>query len=57
MDDGGTIFAAAGGSYDPKHPLAMPAVGLMPEHYNRIARLVEHKIPVKLEFNIQNEFS
>jgi len=54
---GGTIFAASGGSYDPKHPVAVPGVALMPEQYNRIARLLEHKIPVKLEFNIQNELS
>ncbi len=53
---GGTIFAAAGGSYDPKRPMSVPGVGLMPEQYNRIARLVQHKIPVKLEFNIQNQF-
>lgn len=54
---GGTIFAASGGSYDPKKPVSVPGVGLMPEQYNRIARLLEHKIPVKLEFNIQNEIS
>ncbi len=53
---GGTIFAASGGSYDPKRPAATPAVGLMPEHYNRIARLIEHNIPVKLEFDIKNKF-
>jgi carboxypeptidase Q len=53
---GGTIFAASGGSYDPKYPISIPSVGLMPEQYNRIARLVQHEIPVKLEFNIQNEF-
>ncbi len=53
---GGTIFAASGGSYDPKQPTSVPGVGLMPEQYNRVARLVQHEIPVKLEFNIQNEF-
>ncbi len=53
---GGTIFAQSGGSYDPKKPTAAPGVVLMPEQYNRIARLVQHDIPVKLEFNIQNEF-
>ena len=52
---GGAIFAASGGSYDPKKPVALPSVGLMPEQYNRIARLLEHNIPVKLEFNIENE--
>ncbi len=53
--DGGTIFAASGGSYDPKKPIGLPAVALMPEQYNRIARLLEHNIPVKLEFNIDND--
>ena len=53
--DGGTVFAQSGGPYDPKKPVALPAVALMPEQYNRIARLMDHKIPVKLEFNIENE--
>jgi Zn-dependent M28 family amino/carboxypeptidase len=53
--DGGTVFAQSGGSYDVKRPVGIPAAALTPEHYNRIARLVEHKIPVKLQFNIQNE--
>jgi len=54
--DGGTVFASSGGSYDPKKPIAVTSVAVTPEHYNRIARLMEHKIPVKLEFNIQNQF-
>ncbi|MBV9034610.1 MAG: M28 family peptidase, partial [Acidobacteriaceae bacterium] len=54
---GGAIFAASGGSYEPKRPISVPGVGLMPEQYNRIARLLEHKIPVKLEFNVQNEIT
>ena len=54
--DGGTVFASSGGSYDPKRPIALASVALTPEHYNRIARLMDHKIPVKLEFNIRNQF-
>ncbi len=54
---GGVIFAAAGGSYDTKKVISVPAVALMPEQYNRIARLLEHKIAVKLEFDIQNEMT
>lgn len=54
--DGGTVFATSGGSRDPKDPVPPPMVALTPEHYNRIARLVEHNIPVKLEFDIQAEF-
>ncbi|HYM10331.1 MAG TPA: M20/M25/M40 family metallo-hydrolase, partial [Bryobacterales bacterium] len=53
--DGGTVFAQSGGPYDPKRPVGIAAAALTPEHYNRIARLMEHKIPVKLQFNIQNE--
>jgi len=54
--EGGIIFAASGGFYQPDKPLALPSVGLMPEQYNRIARLLQHNIPVKLSFNIKNEF-
>jgi hypothetical protein len=54
--DGGTVFASSGGSQDPKEPIPAPTVALTPEHYNRIARLVQHNIPVKLEFDIRAEF-
>ncbi len=54
--DGGTVFATAGGSRDPKDPIPPPMVAVTPEHYNRIVRLIEHKIPVKLEFDIRTEF-
>jgi carboxypeptidase Q len=55
--DGGTIFASSGGSYDPKKLVGPPSAAITPEHYNRIARLLAHKIPVKVEFNIQNELN
>lgn len=54
--EGGDVFGGSAGSYNPKDPEAPPTVVLTPEHYNRIVRLVEHKIPVKLEFNIQTKF-
>jgi carboxypeptidase Q len=54
--DGGTVFASSGGSQDPKEPIPAPTVALTPEHYNRIARLVQHNIPVTLEFDIRAEF-
>lgn len=56
MGDGGTVFASQGGPYDTKKPLALASVAVTPEHYNRIVRLMNHKIPVKLEFNIKAEF-
>ncbi|HLJ46225.1 MAG TPA: M20/M25/M40 family metallo-hydrolase [Bryobacteraceae bacterium] len=54
--DGGTVFAAAGGSRDPKDPVPPPMVAVTPEHYNRIARLLEHKMPVQLSFDLQARF-
>ena len=54
--DGGTVFAAAGGSRDPKDPTPPPMVAITPEHYNRIGRLLQHSMPVKLEFDIRARF-
>jgi carboxypeptidase Q len=53
--DGGTVFAQSGGAYDAKKTVGLASAFLTAEHYNRILRLMEHKIPVKLQFNIQNE--
>ncbi len=52
----GIVFGMNAGSQDPKKPLPPPSVALEVEQYNRIARLVEKKIPVTLEFDIQNKF-
>ena len=54
--EGGTVFGQGAGSRDPKDPVPPPTVVLTPEHYNRVARLLDHKIPVKLEFDIQARF-
>ena len=49
----GTVFAAGGGPRDVKDPLPPPGIALATEHYNRIYRLVDKKIPVKLELEVQ----
>jgi len=55
--DGGTVFgASAGGGRDPKDPIVPSTVLLSPDHYGRIVRLIEHKIPVKLEFQVDAKF-
>jgi hypothetical protein len=51
--DGGTVFASFGGSQDPKDPTPPPMAAITPEHYNRIARLIQHGITPKLTFDIQ----
>ena len=54
-NDGGTITADRGGPYDPKQPLPPAMIAITPEHYNRIVRLLEHKVPVKMEIEVKNE--
>ncbi len=56
IGDGGTVFGGAGGSRDIKDPIPPPMVVITPEHYNRVIRLIEHKIPVKLAFNTSTQF-
>jgi hypothetical protein len=51
--EGGTVFGQGGGPRDVADPLPPPTIVLTPEHYNRIARLLDHKIPVKLEVDVQ----
>jgi len=52
----GIVFGMNGGSQDPKKPVPPPSVAMEVEQYNRIARLIDKKIPVTLEFDIQNKF-
>jgi len=51
--DYGTVFAASGGSRELKDPLPPPTIALATEHYNRLVRLLEKKIPVKLEIEVR----
>jgi carboxypeptidase Q len=54
--DGGTLFAAAGGSRDAKDPEPPPMAAITPEHYNRVVRLLEKNIPVKLDLEIRARY-
>jgi len=49
---GGIVFAEAAASQNPDSPLAPPSVILVPEHYNRIWRLVEKAVPVELHLDL-----
>lgn len=53
--DGGTVFASFGGSQDPNDPVPPPMVAITPEHYNRIARLIQHGMAPKVTFDIEAE--
>jgi carboxypeptidase Q len=54
--DGGTIFPGSGGSRDPKAPASVPSATIAVEHYNRMVRILDKGLPVKVEVNIQTTF-
>jgi carboxypeptidase Q len=54
--DDGTVFVQQGGSRDPKDPPSITRVALAAEHYGRIYRLLEKKIPVSITLDIENKF-
>jgi len=56
QSSGGTVFGQDAGSREVKDPIPPPTVALTPEHYNRVMRLLDNKIPVRLEFEIQAKF-
>ncbi|HEX9365441.1 MAG TPA: M20/M25/M40 family metallo-hydrolase [Vicinamibacterales bacterium] len=51
--DGGTIFP---GSVNRAAPASVPQVTLAVEHYNRMVRLLEHDVPVKVELDLKVQF-
>src|SRR5437773_468597 len=53
---GGTVFVQGGGGRNTTDPAVPAQVVLAVEHYGRIWRMLEKKIPVRIEMNIQNKF-
>lgn len=56
MGDSGSVLVAAGGSRDPKDPPAPTQLAVATEHYNRIARLLEHHVPVTIDLDLRSTF-
>jgi carboxypeptidase Q len=54
--DGGTLFPAGSGARDENAGKAVPAVTLAVEHYNRMIRVLDKGLPVKVELNIDVKF-
>jgi len=53
---GGTIFVQSGGGRNLTDAPVPAQVVMSVEHYGRIWRMVEKKVPVRLEMDIQNKF-
>jgi carboxypeptidase Q len=56
--DGGTIFVTTGGPHDNEHAGKdlVPSITLAVEQYNRMVRVLDKKISVKVELNVQAKF-
>src|SRR6266481_6050379 len=55
--DDGTVFVQQGGGRDKeKDPPAPPRVAVASENYGRIVRILEKKVPVTMQLDIQNKF-
>jgi hypothetical protein len=53
----GLVFAQGAGSYDAKDPLPLPTYVVDREQYNRLTRLLDKKVPVKLRLKLDAESS
>jgi hypothetical protein len=57
--DGGTVFTGSqtgGGRNVAPADAGLPQVTLAVEHYNRMVRLLDHSVPVRVELNVEAKF-
>jgi len=54
--DGGTVFFGGGGAREPNAPAGIPTLSIAIEHYGRMLRTLERKMPVTIEMDIKNTF-
>lgn len=55
--EGGTVAVQSAGSQNPNSTPPPPSIVVAAEHYNRIARLLEHEIPVTLDLDVETRFT
>ncbi|MBI3492217.1 MAG: M20/M25/M40 family metallo-hydrolase [Acidobacteria bacterium] len=54
--DGGTIFPGAGYARDEGAGKSVPGLTLAVEHYNRMMRVLDKNVPVKVELNVETKY-
>jgi carboxypeptidase Q len=54
--EGGVFRVQSSGTWRDDEPVGVPAIGLAPEHYNRIARMLDKKVDVELELDVRTTF-
>jgi hypothetical protein len=55
--EGGVFGVQSSGTWRSDEPIGVPTVGLAPEHYARIWRLLDNKTDVELELELRTQFS
>ena len=54
--DGGTIFPGSAFARDDKAGTSVPGVTIAVEHYNRMVRVLDKGLPVKVELNVETRY-
>jgi hypothetical protein len=54
--DGGTIFPNGASPRDDKAGKSVPVIALAVEHYNRMIRVLDKNVPVKVELDVETKF-
>jgi len=54
--DGGTIFVGSGGNRDSTAGNGVPQITLAVEHYNRMVRILDRGIPVRIRLDVKTRF-
>ena len=54
--DGGTIFPGAAFARDGRAGSAVPGITIAVEHYNRMVRVLDKGLPVKVELNVETKY-
>lgn len=54
--DGGTIFVGSGGSRDSTAGSGLPQITVAVEQYNRMVRILDRGVPVKMRLDVQTRF-
>jgi carboxypeptidase Q len=54
--EGGLLFVQGADAYKKDTVPGLPALIMASEHFGRLQRLLEHKVPVQLEIDVRNKF-
>ncbi len=54
--DMGTFNVQGGGTWKKGDPQGLPAVSMEPEHFGRVARLLDRDVPVQIEMDVKARF-